>query len=65
MLPCTKILASAKVFGCAKVLASAKVFGCAKVLASAKVIGCANVLYIFVGTYIFVYFSAFLFSMRQ
>ncbi len=42
-----------------------KVFGCANVFVSAKVFGCANFFYIIAGAYIFVYFSAILFSMRQ
>jgi hypothetical protein len=76
IFPCAKVLASAKDFGCVKVLSSAKDFGCAKVLASAKdfeganvfvspkVFGCANVFVYILWHLYFVYFPAFLFSMR-
>jgi hypothetical protein len=40
-------------------------FGCANITVSPVFFGCANVLCISYGAYIFVYFSAFLFSMRQ
>jgi hypothetical protein len=58
-------------FGCAKFLPSAKDFGCAKFLPSVKdfkganVFGCASFCIYFAAPYIFVYSSAFLFSMRQ
>jgi hypothetical protein len=57
-----KFLASGKDFGCAKFLPSAKYFEGANVFVSAKVFGCANVFVNISGAYIFVYFSAFLFS---
>jgi hypothetical protein len=59
-----KFLASAKHFGCTKFLPSAKDFEGANVFVSAKVFGRANVFVNISGAYIFVYFSAFLFSMR-
>ncbi len=60
-----QVLASTKDFGCTKFLASAKDFEGANVFVSAKFFGAPKFLYIFCRAYIFVYFSAFLFSMHQ
>jgi hypothetical protein len=59
-------VASAKDLGCAKVLTSAKDFEGANIFCIRRVfLDAPMFLYIFCDTYIFVYFSALLFNMRQ
>ncbi len=60
-----KVLASAKDFESANVFVSTEFFEGANVFVSAEFLDAPMFLYIFCGAYIFVYFSAFLFSMRQ